>query len=66
MYLVRIVGPIGLESYLCRGREVDAQDDATHYPHPSNARRSAERFHRKHPRLYVDVIDSRDPERYVP
>jgi len=64
-YIVRVVGPAGMETYLARGREVAAQDVATHYPHPSNAWQAAEAYQAKTPRIYVDVLDTRDPESRV-
>ena len=64
-FVVRIVSPSGTPAYLSRGREVQSLDAAAHYPSPSHARVAADGFLKRNPRLYVDVIDSRDPERYI-
>lgn len=72
-YVVRIVGPSGMVRYLRRGRVVENQDNATHYSHPSAAKRAAaDHERRKYPvcspfkfRPAIDVFDPRDPERQV-
>ena len=62
MYLVRIVGPAGKESYLFRGREVP-MDCATRYSSPSAAKRALVEYHPEKFGLYGDVLDENDPER---
>lgn len=65
-YVVRIVGPAGLERFLVRGRETDSMEAATHYSHPANARAAEASYRRKYrQRIYTDVIDTRDHERNV-
>ena len=66
-YIVRIVGPAGRETYLRHGREVESQDNATHYSSPSAAHYACCRYFDKHPRakFVIDVMDTRDPERRV-
>lgn len=64
-YIVRIVGPSGMERYLCRGRAV-SRDNATRYPHPSGALAAARKYHDAQTvPTYVDVIDEDDAERDV-
>lgn len=62
-YVVRIIGPSGMETYLSHGREVHSVNAATYYPHPSNARVAADGYLRRTPRIVAEVIDTRDPER---
>lgn len=67
-YVVKIIGPAGRETFLWRGREVDEEEHATHYPHPSSARRAADAYSDKAKRIwpcppFVGVYDPRDPER---
>lgn len=67
-YIVKIIGPAGMETYLARGREVGEQYQATRYPHPSNARQAADAYREKCEKHYavppfVGVLDSRDWER---
>lgn len=64
-YIVRIIGPAGMETYLARGREVGRQETATHYPHPSNARQAGQAYRAKRAgeAFTYDVQDTRDPER---
>ena len=65
-YVVRVVGPAGRETYLAQGREVDDQEVATHYPHPSNAWQAADAYRLKTRNIVCDVVDTRDPESVVP
>lgn len=68
-YVVRVVERDGVARFLVRGRLTDWSAKATHYPHPSNARRAAAAFAAKRPYLIgnsvVDVLDYNDPERGV-
>jgi hypothetical protein len=64
-YVVRIIGPAGLETFLARGREVSYQHQATHYPHPSNAEQAATAYRakRQSETFTYDVMDTRgEPE----
>lgn len=65
-YIVRIVGPSGMERYLRRGREV-SEENATRFSSPSAACYAACRYQDTHPtaKFIVDTIDIRDPERQV-
>lgn len=62
-YIVRVIGPSGRQTFLRWGRECEQQDNATHYPHPSNAQVAADGYLRKTPGVYAEVVDTRDPER---
>lgn len=62
-YVVRIIGPTGRETYLRWGREVTNVDNATYYPHPSNAQVAADGYLRRTPKIVAEVIDTRDEER---
>lgn len=75
-YIVRVIGPSGMERYLWRGQEIERRENATHYPHPSSARRAMDSYAarmydaaakagRKPFVLVFGVIDTRDPERIV-
>ena len=65
-YVVRIVGPAGYATYLARGRETGLEQ-ATRYPHPSNAWQAGWDYREKNKGLFTfDVIDTRDPGRRVP
>lgn len=63
-YVVRVVGPSGMERYLARGRMVERADHATHYPHPSNARKAGVAYEAAHEgeRFFWYVEDANDPE----
>ena len=64
-YIAMVVQRDGVQRYLTRGRLTDWQRNATHYPHPSNARQALAKFLSRHPTLdcATDVIDANDPER---
>jgi hypothetical protein len=68
-YVVRVVERDGVERYAMLGRLTDSQENATRFPHPSNAWQAADRmlakFSLNGPAVYIDVIDTRDPERTV-
>ena len=66
-YVVRIIGPAGMETFLARGREVGREEHASRYPHPSNAWQAARAYREKRAGeiFTYDVIDTRDPERRV-
>lgn len=63
-YVVAIVGPSGMQTFLARGREVSRQEHATHYPHPSNAEQAGTAYLAKAAGLFTyAVIDTRsEPE----
>lgn len=65
-YCVRIVGPSGTETYLCRGREVSFAN-ATLYSSPSAALRAMHALvrGRRIVPFVCDVIDTKDPERVI-
>ena len=46
-YVVRIIGPAGMETFLARGREVGREEHASRYPHPSNAEQAASAYRAK-------------------
>ena len=61
-YCVQVIGPAGRVTYLARGKEVGRPENATWYPHPSNARQAAERYQRRTTgRVMVNIL-SWDPE----
>lgn len=47
MYIVNVLAPDGLWGYLSRGKRVRFEN-ATHYYHPSGAKRAAESYRAKH------------------
>jgi hypothetical protein len=58
-YHVQVVGPAGRVTYLRRGKEVSSAEEATWYPHPSNAKRAAEAYRKRvaGQRVLVDILD---------
>lgn len=67
-YVVRIIGPSGMERFLYRAsKEVEKPGIACRYHHPSGARRAAESYVAKfkRPPFIWDIQDLRDPERRV-
>lgn len=60
-YAAQIVGPSGQVTYLSRGKRV-GYEHATHYPHPSSARRAVDAFQAKHKGFIGIVIKPSDPE----
>lgn len=67
-YVVRVIGPSGMERYLYRAsREVESDGPATRYHHPSAAKAAGRSYEAKfkEPQFFWDVIDTRDPERRV-
>lgn len=67
-YVVRVIGPSGMERYLYRAtREVERSETATRYHHPSAAKAAGRSYESKfkEPMFFWDVQDLRDPERRV-
>ena len=66
-YIVRIIGPSGMESYLYRATRETRQETATRYHHPSAAKAAGRSYESKfkNPPFFWDVQDLRDPERRV-
>lgn len=46
-YVVQVVGPSGMVTYLKQGREVQRREAARWYPHPSNAQKAIEDYQKK-------------------
>jgi hypothetical protein len=66
-YVVQITGPSGLSRYLSRGKLVESMEQASHYPHPSNAREALGGFTTKGGMQgrVASLIDTRDHERVM-
>ena len=67
-YVVRIIGPSGMERYLYRAsKEVENPGMACRYHQPSAAKAAARSYESKfkNPPFFWDILDMRDPERRV-
>lgn len=65
-YVAYVVQPDGVFRYTLRGGLTGDQELATHYYHPSGARKAARDYVRRHKGKFVTgVVDTRDPERIV-
>jgi hypothetical protein len=66
-YVIEVIGPSGMSRYLSRGKLVESIDQASRYPHPSNASEALGGFTTKGGMQgrVARLIDTRDPERVM-